>query len=178
MKKLLFIVALFVPVLGWGQMKVGGYAGMFDCNIAGKYTGKKSRTAMGGGVWVEWNARRWLGIKSEISYLPRGGDIEGVRLEANYLGFSVVPRLHVADGSSNARLVVGVGVFTHLLVLGERDVFLNVPDVGPCVELGVEWRWFSVLAKGQVGLMDAVSVLEKVQRWEAFGIGVEVPFLP
>lgn len=177
MKTAMIFLALCVPVWAWGQRPVnaGGYVGIYDCNLAGKYTGEKSRTAWGAGAWVEWNAREWWGLKFDVSYQPKGGEIEGVRLKAEYLTFSVVPRLHLSDASSRARLVVGVGVFTHMLSLGDRDAFLKVPDVGGCAELGIEWRRVSLLAKGQVGFLDAVDVIEKSQRWGVFGVGVEVP---
>ena len=179
MKYVNFIIALCAAwsVSAQRPVSAGGYVGGYDCNMAGEYTGEKSRSAVSGALWVEWNAEPWFGLKSELSYLPRGGEIgEGIDLEANYLAFSLVPRLHLSEVSGGARLVAGVGVFTHLLALGDREEFLSVPDVGTCVELGVEWRWFSILAKGQVGLLDAIEGLDKSQRWVGFGIGVEVPF--
>lgn len=179
MKQMLLLVALCAPVWIWGQnpVSVGGYAGMFDCNMDGKFTESKSRSAFGGSLWAEWNVKEWLGLKSELSYMPRGGQIEGVELEANYLALSVTPRFHLADGSSPAHLVAGVGVFTHLMALGDKDQALNTGDVGACIELGVEWRLFSILAKGQIGFLDVIPGLDKSQRWGAFGLGIEVPFL-
>lgn len=178
MKRMLLVLSVCAPVWVYGQggINVGVYAGGFDCNLAGDYTGTKSRAAFGGAVWVEWTAKDWWGLKSELSYMPRGGDVFEVPLEANYLAFGVVPRLHLADASGSARLVVGAGMFTHLMSVGDREEFLNLSDVGPCVELGVEFRWFSLLAKGQIGLLDVVDGLPETQRWVAFGVGVEVPF--
>lgn len=178
MKAIFLLVSLCAPVWGWGQsgVNVGVYVGGFDCNMAGDYTGTKSRAAFGGSVWVEWVAKDWWGLKSELSYMPRGGDIFENPLRANYLAFALVSRLHLADVSGPARLVVGAGMFTHLMSVGERDALLSVGDVGPCMEIGVELGRVSLLAKGQIGLVDVLAAVPERQRWVSFGIGVEVAF--
>ncbi len=181
MKKGFFILALTVwlPWCGWGQRSatVGIHVSAVDCSLNGIDSRVRSRGSFSAGLWGEWNANAWLGVKGEVSYLPRGGRIEGVSFNSDFIGFCLMPRFHVPDIGSGASLLAGAGGFTHLARIGGDGGLAKSGDVGACFQLGVEWRRLTVCIDGQFGLTDVVGFVDKSQHWMMLGVGVEAPFI-
>lgn len=178
MKKTFIIMALCAPVWVWGQLSAGLLLAGYDCNLDGAGTGTKSRQAFGAGAWAEWRAKEWLGIRASAGYVPRGGVVLESPVSADYVSAALGLRLHVADGGDGGPgFVFGAGLVADVAAVGDKPDFLSGSWVSPMVEVGIEWRWVSVMAYCHLWGSDVVKGLEKGQRWAALGLGVEVPLV-
>lgn len=173
---MLFLVALLAPCVGWGQdLDAGISIGYSDGSIVGPATRPQGVACLNAGLWGEVLPQEWWGVKAQLEYLQQGGNTDERQYSVERVGFSIVPRLHLADGDGPIGLVLGAGAaldFPHL----SGDIRKSL-DLGPCVEIGLSWKYISVLIRGKVGSADVDASLAKRQRLVNAGVGLWVRLL-
>lgn len=181
MKKLLIIAALVYVATGAKAQKF--HAGLrldgYDATMAGRYTRPTSSFTWGGSAWLETLLTDEAGVELSAGYAQRRGYLDlapeliaPVATETNVVTLGAMGRFHLyeAEGGRLAMLA-GLGAFAAIPL----DKGWKV-DVGPAIELGLEYGRVGVLVFTHFGQTDQLpgDAVDGRQRWNVVGMAVRL----
>lgn len=122
------------------------------------------------GIFYDKKLAESISIKVDLFATKIGAKAEGVAIDIDALGLSVMPIFLIAGGVDQAGLILGCGLYGNMLTNDQK--LFKKQDFGGALEVGVEWKYLSVFAAGKIGFLDQVEILDGSQRFRSFGLGI------